>query len=219
MLYEYDKVLEKVNPEWLPFFEENKEEFKKILNTLNNYKDKKIYPFPIDLLRALFYHPPNQIKLLLIGMDPYINGEAMGLSFSSNNSVPPSLRNIFKEIKNSYPNYEIPKHGSLERWAKEEKILLLNAALTVFEKESNSHAKLWLPFTNKLIKWFSDKNNGCVCLLMGNLAKGKKEFIDEKKHKIFITVHPSPLSASRGFFGCNVFKNINEYLKSNEIKY
>ena len=70
------------------------------------------------------------------------------------------------------------------------------------------------PFTNKLIKWFSDKNNGCVFLLMGNLAKGKEEF-----KKIFVTVHPSPLSASRGFFGCNVFKNINEYLKSNEIKY
>ena len=69
MLYEYDKVLEKVNSEWLPFFEENKEEFKKILNTLNNYKNKKIYPSSIDLLRALFYHPPNQIKLLLVGMD------------------------------------------------------------------------------------------------------------------------------------------------------
>lgn len=230
MLYEYNKIIEKVNPEWLPFFEENKEEFEKILNTLNNYKDKKIYPYPKDLLRSLFYYPPNEIKVLIVGMDPYISEEnnvpqAMGLSFSVPKSyrlIPPSLKNIFKEIKNSYPDYKIPIHGSLKRWAKKEKILLLNASLTVFEKESNSHSKLWTPFTNKLIKWFSNKNTGCVFLLMGNLAKGKEEFIDEKKHKVFVTVHPSPLSASRGFLGCNVFKDINKYLKTkgiDEIKY
>jgi uracil-DNA glycosylase len=89
----------------------------------------------------------------------------------------------------------------------------LNAALTVFEKESNSHAKLWVEFVNKLIKWSQDQNEGCVFLLMGNFAQSKKIFIDEKKHKIFNTVHPSPLSAHNGFFGSNVFRKINEYLE------
>ena len=220
--FEYNSIIKKVNIEWLPFFEENKEDFQKILNDLNEMT-RKIYPRPQDLLRSLFYHSPNDIKLFLLGQDPYIGEEsnlpqAMGLSFSvpkKHKKIPPSLQNIFKEIKNSYPDYNIPKHGLLKRWARQEKILLLNAALTVYEKESNSHAKLWLNFTNKLINWFQDKNDGCIFLLMGNFAQGKKIFIDEKKHKIFNTVHPSPLSAYNGFFNSNVFKKINEFLEEN----
>jgi uracil-DNA glycosylase len=141
----------------------------------------------------------------------------MGLSFSvprKHKKIPPSLQNIFKEIKNCYPEFEIPNHGLLKRWARKEKILLLNAALTVFEKESNSHAKLWIEFVNKLIKWFQHINDGCVFLLMGNFAQSKKVLI-ENKHKIFNTVHPSPLSVHNGFYGSNVFKKINDYLESN----
>jgi uracil-DNA glycosylase len=221
--FEYENIIKKVNIEWLPFFEENKEDFQKILTELNTMT-KKIYPKPKDLLRSLFYHSPNDIKLFLLGQDPYIGEEntlpqAMGLSFSvpkKHKKIPPSLQNIFKEIKNSYPDYNIPKHGLLKRWARQEKILLLNAALTVFEKDSNSHAKLWFNFINKLIKWFQDKNDGCIFLLMGNFAQTKKAFIDEKKHKIFSTVHPSPLSAHNGFFKCNVFKQINDYLEEKD---
>lgn len=212
-------ILSKVNKDWLPFFDKFKTELEKILDTLSK-SDKVIYPQQKDIFKSLFYHPPQDIKLCIIGQDPYIGEEngipqAMGLSFSvpaTHKKIPPSLKNIFKEIKNCYPEYKIPIHGSLERWAKDEKILLLNSALTVFIKESNSHAKLWTDFVNELIKWFSEKNPGCVFLLMGKFAQSKKIFINEK-HKIFDTIHPSPLSAHNGFFGCQVFKKINDYLE------
>ncbi len=126
----------------------------------------------------------------------------------------PSLKNIYKELKLEYPDYNIPNHGSLERWVKDEKILLLNSALTVKEGESNSHAHE--KFTDKLIKWISQKNNSIIFLLMGNFAIKKSFLVDESKHKIFTCVHPSPLSASRGFFGSNVFININNYLVENK---
>jgi len=223
MNFNYDKVISNVNSEWLEFFEENKKEFIDILNKLEDLVNntKKIYPNSKDILRSLFYHPPKNIKLVIIGQDPYISEEngvpqAMGLSFSvpkKHKKIPPSLKNIFKEIKNCYPEFKIPIHGLLKKWTRQEKMLLLNSALTVFEKESNSHAKLWTDFVNKLIKWFQEVNEGCIFLLMGNFAQSKKILIDEKKHKIFNTIHPSPLSAYNGFFGSNVFKNINDYLE------
>ena len=219
MNFQYNEIIKEVNKEWLPFFNTFKKELEKILTELNKYKDRVIYPQPKDIFKSLFYHPPSDIKICIIGQDPYIGEEdgipqAVGLSFSvptNHKKIPPSLKNIFKEIKNCFPEYEIPKHGSLERWVTEEKMLLLNAALTVFAKESNSHAKLWTDFVNELIKWFSEKNPGCIFLLMGKFAQSKKIFIDEK-HKIFNTIHPSPLSAHAGFFGCNVFKEINDCL-------
>lgn len=219
MNFEYNEIIKEVNKEWLPFFKTFKKELEKILTELNKYEDRVIYPQPKDIFKSLFYHPPSDIKICIIGQDPYIGEEAgvpqaVGLSFSvpdTHKKIPPSLKNIFKEIKNCFPEYEIPNHGSLERWATEEKMLLLNAALTVFAKESNSHAKLWTDFVNELIKWFSEKNPGCIFLLMGKFAQSKKIFINEK-HKIFNTIHPSPLSAHAGFFGCNVFKEVNDYL-------
>ena len=218
-------ILSKIDVGWLPFFEENKEQLDNILNKIDF--NNNIFPNKENIFKALFYFPPEDIKLFIMGQDPYIGYEiindikipqACGLSFSvpkSHKKIPPSLQNIFKEIKNCYPDYEIPKHGSLKRWVKEEKILLLNSALTVIEGASNSHAKLWTDFTNKLIKFISDKNEKTIFLLMGNFAINKKNLINEEKHKIFTTVHPSPLSASRGFFGCNIFKNINDYLIEN----
>lgn len=219
MNFEYKKIIKEVNKEWLPFFKTFKNELENILTELNKYEDRVIYPQPKDIFKSLFYHSPSDIKICIIGQDPYIGEEggvpqAVGLSFSvpdTHKKIPPSLKNIFKEIKNCFPEYEIPKHGSLERWATEEKMLLLNTALTVYAKESNSHAKLWTDFVNELIKWFSEKNPGCIFLLMGKFAQSKKIFINEK-HKIFNTIHPSPLSAHAGFFGCNVFKEVNDYL-------
>jgi uracil-DNA glycosylase len=223
MNFEYSEIIKKVNPDWLPFFETFKKELENILTKLNGYEDRIIYPKSKDIFKSLFYHPPSDIKICIIGQDPYIGEEdgipqAIGLSFSvpkSHKKIPPSLKNIFKEIKNCFPEYEIPEHGSLIRWAKEEKMLLLNAALTVFAKESNSHAKLWNDFVNELIKWFSEKNPGCVFLLMGKFAQSKNIFINQEKHKIFNTIHPSPLSAHNGFFGCEVFKKINNQININ----
>jgi uracil-DNA glycosylase len=222
MNFEYNEIIKDVNKEWLPFFETFKNELEKILTELNKFKDRVIYPQPKEIFKSLFYHPPQDIKICIIGQDPYIGEEdgipqAVGLSFSvpaTHKKIPPSLKNIFKEIKKCFTEYEIPKHGSLERWATEEKMLLLNASLTVFAKESNSHAKLWTDFVNELIKWFSEKNPGCVFLLMGKFAQSKNKYINAK-HKIFNTIHPSPLSAHNGFFGCQVFKKINDYLKVN----
>ena len=151
--------------------------------------------------------------------------QACGLSFSvpqSHKKIPPSLLNIYKEIKNCYPNVEIPINGSLEKWVTNEKILLLNSALTVEACKSNSHKLLWSKWTDKLLKFINDINDNTIFLLMSNFAINKSILIDENKHKIFTTVHPSPLSAFKGFIGCNVFKLINDYLKQNnkeEIKW
>ncbi len=111
----------------------------------------------------------------------------MGLCFSvpkKHKKIPPSLKNIFKEIKNSYPDYDIPSHGLLKRWARKDKMLLLNSSLTVVKGKSNSHAYLWINFTDKLIKWLSGINEKCVFLLMGSYAKNKSIFVDTNKHKI-----------------------------------
>jgi uracil-DNA glycosylase len=195
-------------------------ELNKILEQIY-VKDEIVYPEEKHIFKALKYFGPSEINLVIIGQDPYISYEihnnkkipqAMGLAFSipeSHKKIPPSLKNIFKEIKNCYPDYEIPEHGSLKRWAKEEKILLLNASLTVIEGKSNSHAHLWKDFTDKLIEFVSNKNTGTNFLLMGSFAQQKEKLIDSNKHKIFKCVHPSPLSAYRGFFGSEIFKKIN----------
>lgn len=230
-MFYYDDIIKNIHPEWLDFFNSNKDHLINILNKVNEciVNGNIIFPLPENIFRTLFYYGPKETKLIILGQDPYINYEiinnikipqACGLSFSvpkSHKKIPPSLLNIYKEIKNNYPETEIPKHGSLKRWVKKEKILLLNSALTVIEGKSNSHQHLWTQFTDKLIKYISDESPHTIFLLMGNFAIGKSNLIDSNKHKIFTTVHPSPLSASRGFFGCNVFRNINDYLELNNI--
>ena len=225
-------ALEKVHEDWLPFINDHKEELEKIFENISekiNNEETEIFPYNKDIFRSLFYFGPKDVKIVLLGQDPYINSEvhnnvkipqACGLSFSVpkiHKKIPPSLKNIFLELKNCYPESfverEIPKHGSLKRWVKKEKILLLNAALTVLEGKSNSHQKLWMNFTDSLIRYISDTNEGTIFLLMGNFAIGKSKLISNK-HKIFTCVHPSPLSAYNGFFGCGVFKQIDEYLES-----
>jgi uracil-DNA glycosylase len=221
--------MNKVHPDWIPFFDENKKDLDEILSKIN-YDSETIFPKKKYIFRALFYNSPQDIKLVLLGQDPYINSEiidnkiipqACGLSFSvpkTHKKIPPSLQNIFKEIKNCYPEYIIPQNGSLTRWAKKENILLLNSALTVIEGKSNTHALIWADFTNKLIKFVSDNNDKTVFLLMGSFAINKSSLIDTNKHKIFTCIHPSPLSAYRGFFGSNIFKKINDHLTENNIE-
>jgi uracil-DNA glycosylase len=223
--YIYENVIKKIKSGWLDFFDNNKERLENILEKVNqDLENNIIFPFSKDIFRSLFYFEPTEIKLVLLGQDPYINSEikpqACGLSFSvpkCHKKIPPSLVNIYKEIKSCYPETTIPKHGSLRRWAKKENILLLNSALTVIKGKSNSHQKLWGNFTDDLIKFISEKNKQTIFLLMGNFAIKKSNLIDTTKHKIFTTAHPSPLSAYR-FFGCNIFKEINNYLESKNIE-
>ena len=223
LYYNYDNIVDGIHIDWMPFFESHKTELIVILDKLNELsKTQTIYPRRSDIFRALYYYGPKDIKLTILAQDPYINEEsnkpqAMGLCFSvprCHKKIPPSLQNIRKEIKNCYPDYKIPSHGLLKRWARKEKILLLNSSLTVCKGKSNSHAYLWTEFTDKLIEWFS-KETKSAFLLMGSYAINKSKFINNSK--IFCTVHPSPLSAHNGFFGCNVFKKINDYLEENNI--
>lgn len=218
--YRYDIITKRIHPDWIPFFDHHKKELDIIFKELNkSYQSNIIYPKRQDIFRALFYSSPKDIRLVILGQDPYISEEygkpqAMGLSFSIpkvHHKIPPSLKNIFHEIKNCYPNYTIPQHGLLKRWARKEKILMLNSALTVIAGKSNSHMKLWQDFTDQLISWFEEINEGTTFLLMGNFAKSKKHLISDK-HTIFETAHPSPLSAYTGFNNSMIFKKIDEHL-------
>jgi uracil-DNA glycosylase len=155
------------------------------------------------------------IKILLLGQDPYHNpNQAIGLSFSVGGDVtiPPSLQNIFKELKNEFPERKyVFENGNLERWFYEEKIFLLNSSLTVVKNRPASHMELWENFTNDVIKFIDDNNNNCIFVLLGNYAKSKKIFI-KNKHNIIEGVHPSPFSANKGFFNSNIFIEIENKL-------
>lgn len=178
--------------------------------------NQKIYPLKEDWFRV-FSMNVNDIKIVLLGQDPYHGiGQAHGFAFSVNKGVriPPSLMNIYKELKIEYPerNYDF-SHGNLEQWFLREKIFLLNASLSVIESKPGSFMKKWSPFTDDVIKFIADTNKNCIFLLLGNFAKDKDKFI-ENKDIIIYGVHPSPLSAHRGFFGSNIFKKIDFILKT-----
>ncbi len=227
MNYNYNNIItSKIKKGWLEIINEEKETLNKIIEKVNRSDSKyQIYPLPKKVFKAFNYFEPKETKLVLLGQDPYIRYEnindtrvpqAMGLSFSipkKMKKIPPSLLNIYKEIHNSYSDFEIPNHGCLIKWVKKEKILLLNSGLTVIEGNSGSHLKYWEGFTDKIIKYLSDNYKNIVFLLLGSFSKQKSNLIDNNKHKIITCVHPSPLSAYRGFFGSNIFKEANEYLK------
>lgn len=179
-----------------------------------------VYPPAKQIFNAFNLTPFDDVKVVILGQDPYHNiGQAHGLAFSVPDGIqkPPSLQNIFKELKNDL-GIEIPSTGNLEKWAKEG-VLLLNASLTVRANMAASHAKIgWQLFTDAAIKALSDKKNNLVFILWGNYAIAKERLIDERKHLILKSVHPSPLSASRGFFGCHHFSKTNEYLINKGIK-
>ncbi len=180
---------------------------------------KIIYPPGSLLFNAFNTTPFDKVKVVILGQDPYHGpGQAHGLCFSVQNGVtpPPSLVNIFKELQNDV-GVPIPNHGNLTHWA-EQGVFLLNASLTVRAGEPMSHSKIgWAQFTDEVIKKISIKKEHVVFILWGKFAQEKKLLIDEKKHCILKSAHPSPLSAHAGFFGCNHFSKTNEYLMSKGI--
>jgi len=177
-------------------------------------QNKLIYPAAENTFQALQLTPFDKVKVIILGQDPYHGpNQAHGLSFSVPDGVriPPSLRNIFKELRNDLGIDPAP-HGNLQAWA-EQGVLLLNAVLSVEGEKPGSHAKMgWEEFTDQIIAQLSAKKSGLVFVLWGAYAQKKAALIDGQKHFILSSVHPSPLSASRGFLGSRPFSKINEYL-------
>ena len=196
--------------------EKQKPYFKAILEFLNSEysKGNVIYPEKEDIFNALKLTDFSDVKVVIIGQDPYHGPkQAHGLCFSVRDGVrpPPSLINIYKEIHTDL-GLPIPKRGNLESWA-EQGVLLLNATLTVQAHNPGSHSKIgWQTFTDKIIEVLNDHPQPIVYLLWGSYAQSKRQLIDTTKHLILAAPHPSPLSAHRGFFGCRHFSKTNEFL-------
>ena len=195
----------------------NKEYYQTLRNFLTTeYRTRTIYPDKYDIFNALHFTPYKNIKVVILGQDPYHGpGQAHGLSFSVNPGIkiPPSLLNIYKELNSDLGCY-IPNNGYLKKWA-DQGVLLLNTSLTVRAGAANSHKNIgWEVFTDKIISLVNEKEDPVVFLLWGNNAIKKKNLITNKKHLILTSVHPSPLSASRGFFGSKPFSKINNFLIS-----
>jgi len=208
-----------IHESWKPIFDKHQELICKMEKKVDDYP--LIHPPREDWFRV-FSMDVNEIRIVLLGQDPYHGkGQAHGLAFSVNKDIPipPSLTNIYKELNNEYPekNYSFT-HGNLENWFHREKIFLLNASLSVIDGKAGSFMKEWTPFTDDVIKFISDSNKNCIFLLLGNFAKNKDKFI-ENKSKIICGVHPSPLSAHRGFFGSNIFKKVDELLEPLNINW
>ena len=183
----------------------------------NEYKTQTIYPNMYDIFNALKYTSYSDVKAVILGQDPYHGpGQAHGLCFSVKKGVeaPPSLENIFKEIKDEL-GIEPPNHGELTAWTKQG-VLLLNTVLTVRAGQANSHKGLgWESFTDKVIELLNERNKPMVFLLWGANARQKTTLITNPAHLILSCAHPSPLSAYNGFFGCGHFKRCNDFLISN----
>jgi len=181
----------------------------------NEYKTRTIYPPAKLIFNAFDQCPFDKLKVVILGQDPYHGpGQAHGLCFSVNDGIefPPSLRNVFKELQNDVGK-EIPRSGNLTGWAKQ-CVLLLNATLTVRANQAGSHQnKGWEQFTDAVIDIINKQKQGVVFILWGNYAISKVKFIDQNKHLVLSSVHPSPLSASRGFFGNHHFSSANEFLQ------
>jgi uracil-DNA glycosylase len=179
-----------------------------------------IYPPQSQWFAALNSTAFDQVKVVILGQDPYHgSGQAHGLCFSvlPNVKVPPSLANIYKELKFDL-GVEPPNHGCLTSWA-EQGVLLLNATLTVEQGQAGSHqGKGWETFTDSIISKINDQRQGVIFMLWGSYAQKKASMIDAERHLVLQSVHPSPLSAYRGFFGCGHFSQANHYLRSQELE-
>ena len=185
------------------------------------YSENVIYPPSEDIFNAFHYTNLTDVKVLLLGQDPYHNvNQAHGLSFSvlpSQREIPPSLQNIYKELKEDLGCY-IPNNGYLKKWA-DQGVLLLNTVLTVRAHQANSHqGKGWERFTDAVIKALNEQDRPIVYFLWGKPAQSKIPMLNNKKHLILTAPHPSPLSAYRGFFGCKHFSRANEFLVANGEK-
>lgn len=212
-----------INESWkrVLIHEFNSEYFKNLKEFIINEKKKHtIYPPSSKIFASYNYTPFDQVKVVIIGQDPYHGeGQANGLCFSVNEGVaiPPSLQNIFKEIQNDL-GFPIPKTGNLEHWAKQG-VLLLNATLTVRSNQPGSHQKHgWEQFTDATIRVLSEQTKGLVFLLWGKFAQAKESLIDTSKHHILKAPHPSPFSVHTGFFGCRHFSKTNQLLKKEGLK-
>lgn len=213
----------KIEASWKEILQDefNKPYFQQIVHHLRTERSqgKIIYPPGQFIFNAFNTTSLDKVKVVILGQDPYHGpGQAHGLCFSVQKGVPPppSLVNIFKELHDD-TGVEIPGHGNLTKWA-EHGVFLLNASLTVRAGEPMSHAKIgWAEFTNTVIKKISDIKEHLVFMLWGKFAQEKRVLIDESKHLILRSVHPSPLSANFGFFGCRHFSKANEWLVSKGI--
>lgn len=199
----------------------NKDYYLKLRKFLKEeYYSRTVYPSMYDIFNALKYTPYSKVKAVILGQDPYHGeGQAHGLCFSVKEGVtpPPSLKNIYKELSDDV-GFKIPHSGDLTQWAKRG-VLLLNTTLTVRAGCPNSHkGKGWEIFTDKIISLINEKETPVVFLLWGGNARSKKGLITNKNHKILESVHPSPLSAYGGFFGCKHFSKTNEFLISKGIE-
>jgi uracil-DNA glycosylase len=185
----------------------------------SEYQSKTIYPEGKDIFSAFDHCPMDQVKVVILGQDPYHGpGQAHGLAFSVKEGVPfpPSLANIFKELKRDL-DIPFPTHGSLERWA-DQGVFLLNATLTVQAHQAGSHQnKGWEEFTDAVIRTLANQRSNIVFMLWGAYARKKAAVIPDEKHLKLYAPHPSPLSAHRGFIGCGHFSKANEYLKEQGI--
>ncbi|WP_276088662.1 uracil-DNA glycosylase [Pedobacter sp. JY14-1] len=175
-----------------------------------------VYPKGADIFNAFNHTPFEKVKVVILGQDPYHGtGQAHGLSFSVQKGVaiPPSLKNIYKELEADIPGFRTPAHGNLTKWA-DEGVLLLNATLTVRAHEAGSHqGKGWEIFTDTVISKLSAQREGIVFLLWGRYAQNKAELIDQQKHTVLKAAHPSPFSVHNGFFGCRHFSKANAVLE------
>jgi uracil-DNA glycosylase len=214
--------MEKVNPHmepgWLKLLgnEFQKDYFSRLKQFLVEEKLKyRVYPPGSRIFAAFDYTPFDQVKVVILGQDPYHGvGQANGLCFSVANGVqqPPSLVNIFKELHDDL-GFAVPQHGNLEKWA-QQGVLLLNATLTVRANSAGSHQdKGWEYFTDHVISVLSEQKEGLVFILWGNFAIAKRSLIDESKHTVISSAHPSPFSVYRGFFGSRPFSKTNLILR------
>lgn len=210
-----------INKEWKkglnPYFStKNWEDLNSFIRNEYLDKNKRIFPNQKDIFKAFTLTPFSKVKVVILGQDPYHNdNQAEGLSFSvpSGLILPPSLKNIYKEIENDLGIKKDFTDGNLEKWA-EQGVFLLNSILTVAAHTPGSHKnKGWEDFTDYVIKRISDRKYSIVFILWGNYAKPKRNLIDSKKHLILESVHPSPFSAHNGFFNSKHFSKCNAYLK------
>lgn len=213
-----------LEPGWLAVLEEEfeKDYMKSLKFFLLEEKDKghKVYPKGTDIFNALNTTPFENVKVVILGQDPYHGvNQAHGLSFSVQRGVaiPPSLKNIYKELETDIEGFVAPHHGNLMHWA-EQGVLLLNATLTVRASEAGSHQNRgWEIFTDEIIRMLSEKRKHIVFLLWGKYAQQKAVLIDQKKHYVLTAAHPSPFSAYNGFFGSKHFSKANQLLVQNNL--
>ena len=213
-----------INNDWLDALKEEfkKPYYKKLFETVNEeYRTRQIFPPADDIFNALHFTPLSEVKVLILGQDPYHNEhQAHGLSFSvlpDQKEIPPSLQNIYKELQDDL-GCKIPNNGYLKKWA-DQGVLLLNTVLTVRAHQANSHqGRGWEQFTDAIIQAVNAQDRPIVYMLWGRPAQSKIPMLTNPKHLILKAPHPSPLSAYRGFFGCRHFSQANQFLKEHGIE-